>query len=104
MVSRVNFSKTTKLDKPVGGVQFVVFKKFSSAYYTKLLAITTALNKYSDHQINWEQTDFGTKRPDCVTSKISQEHFLQYFRGNVLREFRSFTANFLFSDIQEHDK
>ena len=44
-----------------GGVQFVVFKKFSSAYYTKLLAITTALNKCSDHQINWEQTDFGTK-------------------------------------------
>ena len=29
-------TKTTKLHEPVGQVQFVVFEKFTSAYYTKL--------------------------------------------------------------------
>ena len=28
-------TKTTKLHEPVGQVQFVVFEKFTSAYYTK---------------------------------------------------------------------
>ena len=31
-----NFSKTTKLHKPGGQVQFVVFDKFTSACYIKL--------------------------------------------------------------------
>ena len=30
------FSKTTELQKPVRLVQFVIFEKFPSAYYTKL--------------------------------------------------------------------
>ena len=29
-------TKTTKLHEPVGQVQFVVFEKFTSAFYTKL--------------------------------------------------------------------
>ena len=29
-------SKKTKLNEPAGHVQFVVFEKFTSAYYTKL--------------------------------------------------------------------
>ena len=33
----MNFSRTTKLYEPVGQVEFVVFKKFTRAYfYTKL--------------------------------------------------------------------
>ena len=36
MTSSANFSKTTKLLEPVGQVQFVVFEKFTSAYFTKL--------------------------------------------------------------------
>ena len=34
--AQVNLSKTTKLREPLGQVQFVVFEKFTSAYYTKL--------------------------------------------------------------------
>ena len=34
--AQVNSSKTTKLHKPIGQVQFVVYEKVSSAYYTKL--------------------------------------------------------------------
>ena len=30
------FLRTTKLDEPVGHVQFVVFEKFTRAYNTKL--------------------------------------------------------------------
>ena len=33
---RINFSKITKLHKPLGQLQFVVFEKFTSAYDTKL--------------------------------------------------------------------
>ena len=29
------FFKTTKLQEPLGQVQFVVFEQFTSAYYTK---------------------------------------------------------------------
>ena len=36
MTSSANFSKTTKLHEPVGQVQFVVFEKFTSAYFAKL--------------------------------------------------------------------
>ena len=32
----MNFSKTTKLHKPVGQMQFVAFENFTSAHYTKL--------------------------------------------------------------------
>ena len=33
---RINFSKITKLHKPLGQLEFVVFEKFTSAYDTKL--------------------------------------------------------------------
>ena len=33
--TQANFSKTTKLHKPVGQVQFVGPEKFTSAHYTK---------------------------------------------------------------------
>lgn len=36
MILSVNFSKIGKLHKPIGRVQFLIFEKFASAYYTKL--------------------------------------------------------------------
>ena len=34
--AQVNFSKTTKLNEPIGQVQFVVFEQFRSASRTKM--------------------------------------------------------------------
>ena len=36
LISKSKFSKTTKLHELVGSVQFVVFEKSTTAYYTKL--------------------------------------------------------------------
>ena len=54
---RINFSKITKLHKPLGQLQFVVFEKFTSAYDTKLqekscyyLSIVSTWKKITENQ------------------------------------------------------
>ena len=108
-ISTCQFFKDNKLHKPVGQVQFVVFEKFTSAYYTKLqentyyylLTIYRKNITESQHRQNFESVHmlFVILHSSYNFALVLYENALVFSQSEALNFFMYITIIVIFNPV-----